>query len=437
MEKSLSLFELNNAVRRGIESKFTSRYWVRGELAEGRVAGNGHFYGELVERSQDEGTIVARARINCWASTYQLVRQDFVQHTGKELEAGLKVMVQVSVNFHEQYGYSLIVHDIDPTYTIGDAAIRRQQILEQLKADGLLTANRELPMSRLTLRIAVVSSRTAAGYGDFIDQLHCNKQGYRFRTCLFPALMQGKGLEQSIINALERIGEEARQWDAVVIIRGGGSTTDLSDFDSYTLAACVAQLPIPVITGIGHDRDSTVLDYVAHTSMKTPTAVATFLISMADAQAERIADLQRRVALAAQRHLLAAHRYLTEVSQRLAISAQRKLNTQQRKLDDFIVRLPVACRTIGDRQRNTLSSMETRMTTALRFVVQRQTHKAELIATRLQALDPLLPLARGYSITLHDGKLVNSVEDLTPGARLTTIVHSGEINSITTSWKKN
>ncbi len=432
----LSLYELNNRVRQNIESTFRSNCWVRGELAEGRRAANGHFYGELVERNGEGGDIIARARVNCWARIYAWVSDKFLSQTGKELSAGLKVLVQVKVTFHEQYGYSLTITDIDPSYTLGDAAQKRKQIIEQLRKDGLLTANAELPMPLLPQRIAVVSSATAAGYGDFTRQLLENGKGYYFTLQLFPALMQGTGVEKSIIDALSQIADEADRWDVVVIIRGGGATTDLSDFDNYPLAAFVAQMPLPVITGIGHDRDTTVLDSVAHTSLKTPTAVAAFLLELADKQAELLASLQQRIALAAQQNLLAQSRRLEELLRRLPLAAQRNLLTWSRRLDDLLHRMPLCISRMTAQHTNLLDRIWEQMASALRLSVQRQRHNLELFTARLDSLDPKLTLARGYSITICQGRLVRSIDDIAPGATLTTNLKDGTITSEITSWKK-
>ncbi len=437
MTEPLSLYELNHLVRQNIEGAFKGSYWVRGELAEGRKAANGHFYGELVERNDEGGDIIARARVNCWARTYASVSTNFLMQTGKELTAGLKVMVQVSVTFHEQYGYSLSIQNIDPSYTLGDAAQKRKQIIEQLRKDGLLNANAELPLPLLTQRIAVVSSATAAGYGDFTRQLMENEQGYYFHLQLFPALMQGNGVEQSIINALSQIADEADRWDAVVIIRGGGATTDLSDFDNYPLAAFVAQMPLPVITGIGHDRDTTVLDAVAHTSMKTPTAVAAFLIGQLDRQAELLASMQQRIALAAQQSLLVQNRRMDELLRRLPLAAQRNLTAQRRLLDDLVHRMPLFVSRFTARHTNYLDRLTAQMGSALRMYVQLRSHRLNLISTRLEALDPLLPLARGYSITTCQGRLVRSIDDVSAGDVLTTRLKDGTITSDISSWKKN
>lgn len=436
MEAILSLYELNNMVRELMEEGLPSRYWVRGELAEGRQAGGGHFYGELVDRDARGQNVTARARVNCWARTYALVRQDFLRQTGRELAAGLKVLLQVSVSFHEQYGYSLTIHDIDPTYTLGDAAAKRREIIEQLKKDGLLEANGELPLPLLTQRIAIVSSATAAGYGDFENQLEGNAQGYYFRTRLFPALMQGTGAPESIISALQQIAQEADQWDAVVIIRGGGATTDLSDFDSYPLAACVAQFTLPVITGIGHERDTTVLDVVAHTSLKTPTAVAAFLVERADAVARLLTSLEGRISLAAQKRLLGEQRWLDEARRRMTSAAQRSITTQRHRLNDLTLRLPLTCRSVIQRETNRLSTLQARSLPALRLRLQAERHHLQLLEARHQGLDPRRLLSRGYSITTCGGRVVRSLSDLKEGGEMVTMIENGSITSEIKSWKK-
>ena len=272
----LSLYELNNVVRSTLELTLEDSYWVVAELSEVRVAGNGHCYVEFVQKEEKGGMLLAKARGNIWRNTYNLLAPYFEQETGQRLAVGLTVLVNVSVSFHELYGYSLTVLDIDPTYTLGAVAQRRKEILALLEEDGVLTLNKELTLPRPLLRIAIVSSASAAGYGDFCDQI--KQSGLPFQLQLFPATMQGEGVEASVIAALEMIATEEENWDAVVIIRGGGAVSDLAGFETYLLAAHVAQFPLPVLTGIGHERDDTVVDLVAHTRLKTPTAVAAFLV---------------------------------------------------------------------------------------------------------------------------------------------------------------
>ena len=270
-------------------------YWVQAELSEVRTNATGHCYLEFVQKDPRSNNLIAKARGMIWSYVFRLLKPYFEESTGRLFTSGIKVQVKVTVQFHELYGYSLTVLDIDPAYTLGDMALRRREILAQLQEEGVLTLNKELEMPVLPQRVAVVSSATAAGYGDFCHQLHHNARGFFFYIELFPALMQGNQVEQSVLSALDEVYSRLREFDVVVIIRGGGATSDLSGFDTYLLAAACAQFPLPVITGIGHERDDTVLDSVAHTRVKTPTAAAELLISRMAEAADRLFDLSEHV----------------------------------------------------------------------------------------------------------------------------------------------
>jgi exodeoxyribonuclease VII large subunit len=278
-DKSLSLTELNLRVRDAIRDHLPDTYWIRAETSDVRPNRNGHCYLEFIEKDAARQSIIAKARGVIWSGVFQMLSAYFEKETGQPFTSGLNVLVRVSVEFHELYGYSLNVVDIDPSFTLGEIARHRQQVVKQLEEEGVLTLNKELPLPELANRIAVISSPTAAGYEDFRDQLLKNQAGLVFYTKLFPAVMQGDRSEASVIAALEKIFQHRHLFDAVAIIRGGGATSDLSCFDSYTVAAHVAQFPLPVVSGIGHERDITVLDIVAHTRAKTPTAVAEFFIA--------------------------------------------------------------------------------------------------------------------------------------------------------------
>ena len=299
----------------------------------------------------------------------------------------MKVLLRVYPQFHEAYGFSWIVTDIDPTYTIGDLARRRQEIIRQLKEEGVFDLQRELRLPLFCQRIAVISSETAAGYGDFCRQLEENSYGFRFSVTLFPAIMQGEQVEQSIIHALEQIWLKASSsYDAVIIIRGGGATADLSGFDTLALAENVAQFPIPIITGIGHDRDESILDMVAHQRVKTPTAAATLLIDNLKQVADRIADVRQRIPT-------------------LAVHA---ITDHQHRLELLKNRLPVA--------------IERRLTA--------QRHRLENLSIQLQGYDPQRLLSRGYSITLYNGHAVHDASQLKPGDEIETRVEKGTFKSI-------
>ena len=427
---TLTLYELNSIVQELIETEMPDTYWVQGELSEGRVGYGGHFYGELVEKSEKTGAIAAKARVTCWQNIYARVAAKFARATGESLRPGMKVLVEVSVSFHELYGYSLTIQDIDPTDTMGDMARRRQEILQQLEKDGLLHANAELPMPLVPRRVAVVSSASAAGYGDFCNQLEQNEYGFSFKVKLFPAVMQGARVEESLIEALNQIAGEADQWDVVVIIRGGGATSDLSDFDSYPLAACIAQMPLPVITGIGHERDETVLDYVAHTHLKTPTAVASFLIQcMADALAQ-LDDLQQRMVRSVEMRIMHEEQRLMRLTTLLPTVFRTQYERHSNRLSQLLPRYAMAFRALGERNTHRLDSLAQRLSAASSSKHQRESHRLDLLEQRLTGLDPKSLLQRGYSMTLTtDGQLLRDATKVNPGQTIITHLANGEIKS--------
>lgn len=402
-----TLSELNGLVRQSLEKALPETYWVTGELLQGGVGNGGHFYGELVGKDECDGRIVAKARLNIWASQFVRLRARFEMETGQTLRAGLKLQLLVRVSFHEQYGYSLVGVDIDSTYTLGDLARQRREILARLEQEGILHDNQTLSLPRMLNRIAVISSATAAGYGDFCDQLLRNDYGLRFTAKLFPALMQGLRTEDSVLQAMACVMDEVERWDALVIIRGGGATSDLADFESYALASAVAQFPIPVIVGIGHDRDETVLDYVAHTRVKTPTAAAAFLV---DHQKEEILSLG-------------------DFEARIMDAASLRLQREQQRLDRLATLVPMLFTRMKDRVEHNLALLEQRLATSAQRRVERETSRMQLLEQRLQLLDPKRLLQLGYSITTCNGMLVRDASQLKTGDELTTQLEQGTIQS--------
>ena len=386
IDKPFTLYSLNNLVRSAISEARPARYWVTGELSEVRETAVGHCYIELVERNEDTQETIAKARGTIWARTYSLLRPYFLEQTGQPFAAGLKVLLQVSVGFHELYGYTLDVCDIEPAYTIGDIARQRQLIIKRLTDEGVIGLNKELEFPLLPQRIAVISSATAAGYGDFCDQLLNNRYGFVFYPHLFPAPMQGNGAEQGIIAALDKIAENVDNWDAVVIIRGGGATSELGCFDTYDLANNCAQFPLPIITGIGHLRDESILDIVAHTSAKTPTAVAEFLIHA----------------------MLANESWLSELQNGIATAITKRMENEKKRIDTLVGQMPVY--------------------TAL--YMQAQRHKIDLFQRSIDAASPEHILSLGYSITRLNGKAVRNASALEPGAEVETTVADGTFTSI-------
>ena len=401
-------------------------YWVEAELLDCHE-GNGHCYMELVQKDEYSNTPVARARANCWRSTWMRLRPRFEKVTGQRLHAGMKVLLQVKATFHPAYGFSWNIIDIDPTYTMGDLARRRQEIIAALKEEGVFDLNKSIGIPMFAQRIAVISSETAAGYGDFCGQLADNPYGFQFSTRLFPAVMQGEMVEQSVISALDSINAEIEEFDVVVIIRGGGATSDLSGFDTLALAENVANFPLPVITGIGHDRDESVLDMISCVRVKTPTAVADFLISnLADTLAT-IEDLghrlvthikerlsEEKVRMSAIQSLLPTLFYrrkaretdiISSLSARIQTATVRRLQAESARIDGISQRLPLYATSRLDREK----------------------HRLEMISQRADAVNPIHILRRGYSIALHEGKAVKDSALLSPGDSIDIVMAEGKI----------
>ena len=333
----LTLFELNSLVRETLELEMPDEYWVEAEISELREV-NGHCYMGLIQKEEHSNTPVAKASAKCWRSSWVGIKNRFVQVTSKLPQQGMKMLLKVSAQFHENYGFSWIVSDIDPTFTLGDMAAKRQQILSQLEKEGVVNANKELELPLFTQRIAVVSSASAAGYGDFCNHLAENEYGYRFYTQLFAAIMQGEEVEQSVISAIEMIEDRRDEFDCIVITRGGGATSDLSGFDTLNLARKVAYCSLPVITAIGHDRDESVLDIISNKRLKTPTAAAAFFI-------DRLREVEQRLDEAYQRMLRTVqHVYDREKNRFLHLSSRIPTlfavveSKQKARLDALFVR---------------------------------------------------------------------------------------------------
>ncbi len=380
-------------------------YWVEAELSECRES-RGHCYMELIQKDEQTATPIAKASAKCWANKWLTIRPYFERTTGQQLHAGMKVLLQVYPQFHEAYGFSWIVTDIDPTYTLGDMARKRQEIIQKLKAEGVFDLQKELQLPVFCQRIAVISSQTAAGYGDFCNQLTDNPYGFKFETQLFPAIMQGEGVEQSIISALEQIYD--MPFDCVVIIRGGGATSDMSGFDTLALAENVANFPIPIITGIGHERDESILDMISHTRVKTPTAAAALLIDHLKGVLETIEGAQSMITHYVQQKLSIANSQLSIISEAIPRLFSIVKTRQEAKIDALYTRLP--------------------MLIERRFTSER--HRLQLMDEKLKALDPTLLLARGYSITMHNGRAVKDASQLPPGAEIETRLAKGTIHSV-------
>lgn len=358
--------------------------WVSAEvvgLSENRT---GHCYLELMEKN-DDGVIVAKAKATIWASLYKLIKPYFLRETGMPLAVGMTVALLVEVVYHPNYGASLNVKDINPSYTIGNRMLQRNKVISRLQTDGVFDMNKELPVPMLIRRIAVVTAQTAAGYGDFINEINKNQWGFAFQVTLFPALVQGEMAEASMVRALHQVAEQADSFDVVVVIRGGGSVADLACFDGYDLAYTVTQMPLPVIAGIGHDRDVSVLDMVAGLSLKTPTAVAQYLVQTMVEAYEKVLACQDRISRAVQ-HLL-------------------------------------------QRYENRLRTIETMLPLCASRCLEQKQHRLQLLERTVELLSPQSILKKGYTMTLKNGT-VASLQDLQAGDEISTVFHNGTVASV-------
>ena len=425
----MTLYELNSMVRDVVELGMPGSYWVEAELSEVRER-SGHCYMELVQKDLTGNSTVARASARCWRSTWASVRPGFEQVTGEHFRAGLKVLLQVHAQFHENFGFSWIVTDIDPAYTLGDMARRRQEIIRILKEEGVFDLNKELCLSLFASRIAVVSSESAAGYGDFCNQLDTNAYGFAFSVRLFPAVMQGERTEGSIISALDAINSEADDFDCVVIIRGGGAVSDLSAFDSLALAENVANFPLPVITGIGHERDESVLDMVANKRVKTPTAAAAMLIENLKHTYDRIVQAQERISVSVSRRMEYERVRLERVSGRIPVLFSLVKTRQQARIDSLFARVGAAAGRIVAEERLRLDRLSVALAPAVRQRLSAENHRLELLGQRISAVDPAILLRRGYSITLHNGRAVYSPGQLSDGDVIETRLAEGNVRSV-------
>lgn len=383
----VGLYDLNCQISACVEQQFAVPIWVSAEvvgLSENRT---GHCYLELMEKN-DDGVIVAKAKATIWASLYKLIKPYFLRETGMPLAVGMTVALLVEVVFHPNYGASLNVKDINPSYTIGNRMLQRNKVISRLQTDGVFGMNKELPMPILIRRIAVVTAQTAAGYGDFINELTKNQWGFSFQVTLFPALVQGEMAEASMVRALHQVAEQADSFDVVVVIRGGGSVADLACFDGYELAYTVTQMPLPVIAGIGHDRDVSVLDMVAGLSLKTPTAVAQYMVQTMVDVAEKVLACQDRISRAVQHLLQRYEQRLATIEMMLPLCASRCLEQKQ--------------------------------------------HRLQLLERTVALLSPQSILKKGYTMTLKNG-VVASLQDLQAGDEITTVFHNGSVKSIVES----
>lgn len=428
MTKTLSLFELNSLVADVINTTMSRSYWVEAELSEVRE-NRGHCYMELIEKNENSNVPIARASAKCWSNIWSAIKPYFIRITGQQIRAGMKVMLQVHAQFHPQYGFSWIVDDINPEYTMGDMMRKRQEIIRQLKEEGVYDLQKELSLPLFAQRIAVISSATAAGYGDFCNQLENNELGLYFHVELFPAIMQGDNVESSIIASLNHINNREEEFDCVVIIRGGGATADLSGFDTLGLAENVANFPLPIITGIGHERDESILDMVSYQRVKTPTAAAAYLINHLTSTLIRVESAQSTIIDYVKKALEIENMRIKHIGAQIPVLFSIVRTKQEARLESLFQRLFTASKELMKQSDFLLLSLQQRVQPAVRGRLSSEHHRLDVFEHRARLLDPTLLLKRGYSITLHDGKAIHNANDLKIGDTITTLLEIGQIES--------
>jgi exodeoxyribonuclease VII large subunit len=451
-ETSYTLLQLNSLIKNSVKDIFPETMWVTGEINEMNENSSGHCYLELVEKAQNSDQIIARAKANIWVMTWRMLKSYFETATGQEFQPGLKVMVSVSVEFHELYGFSLNIKDVDPIYTLGDLEQKKAEIIRQLEDEGIIDMNRSLELEPVPRRIAVISSQTAAGFQDFLHQIDNNAYGYKFSIRLFQAVMQGKQAEVSILQALDDINSQIHRFDAIVIIRGGGAKADLNCFNSYQVASHIAQFPLPVITGIGHERDTTIADMVAHTRMKTPTAVAEFLISMLEDFESLVSDMANQLTNASGKKLDKTKQNLTYLLNKVYPVIKSKISTEINKTTGIESRFPGSVRSFMLQkkfiQSHAAGQISTLVSGIIRFekeensrslanlkkqvrnFVEKSSYHLKYKEDTVNLYHPENMLRKGFALVTLNGKMVKSVKSLKKADNIETKFRDGRIESI-------
>ena len=426
--QGMTLSEFNARISQVINgTPALQNQWVIAETSDLRVV-RGHCYMELVEKDAN-GITIAKVNAAIWGSNYTRLNDKFKAATGADLTTGMKVLVLATATYHSQYGFKVVIYDIDPSYTMGDMARQRLEILKRLKTDGIIDMNKELPITDVPQRIAVISAAGAAGYGDFMNQLERNPYGLKFYTCLFGASMQGAQTVPTVLAALDRINSHADLFDAVVIIRGGGATSELNSFDNYDLAAAVAQFPLPVIVGIGHDRDETVLDFVAAVRVKTPTAAAEWLINRGTNALAHLDELQDAVVTSVRDTVGHAREQLAYYASMIPATARSIIDTNRIRLDNYTSNIPLAANNLIASQRTRLERALERMAAAVGTAMQREQQRLQALGDKAALLSPEGTLRRGYSLVMKDCKCVTAADQLHPGDQINVQFAIGTANA--------
>lgn len=432
---TITLQEFNNRIKRLLADPSVMNCWVVAETTDVRI--NQHCYLQLLEKNPKTGATVAKIKAIIWGNQFRLLNAQFKQVTGRDIGNDMKIMVCLSVNYSPQYGLTVVINDINPEFTLGDMERQRQEILNRLTQEGIIGQNKTVPVPPVLQRIAIVSAAGAAGYGDFMKQLTDNKYGVCFYPCLFQATMQGVKTVPTVLTALDKVEQNQHLFDCVVIIRGGGGTEELNSFDNYDLARRVATFPLPVIVGIGHERDITVLDYVAGIRVKTPTAAAEHIILQAANALAHIGDLSNQVVSIARDYIARAKEQLSYYAGNLPIMAQRIIDTNTLRLQNFIQNIPLHVQRRIEGENAQLARQKDAIKNAVAQVKMKETMRLEALGDKIELLSPRKVMARGYTLTTCEGKIMTDAAQLEAGKLVTIHFRDGKVVAGTQSVIKD
>lgn len=432
---TITLQEFNNRIKRLLADPSVMNCWVVAETTDVRI--NQHCYLQLLEKNPKTGATVAKIKAIIWGSQFRFLNARFKQVTGRDIGNDMKIMVCLSVNYSPQYGLTVVINDINPEFTLGDMERQRQEILNHLTQEGIIGQNKTVPVPPVLQRIAIVSAAGAAGYGDFMKQLTDNKYGVCFYPCLFQATMQGVKTVPTVLAALDKVEQNQHLFDCVVIIRGGGGTEELNSFDNYDLARRVATFPLPVIVGIGHERDITVLDYVAGIRVKTPTAAAEHIILQAANALAHIGDLSNQVVSIARDYIARAKEQLSYYAGNLPIMAQRIIDTNTLRLQNFIQNIPLHVQRRIEGENAQLARQKDAIKNAVAQVKMKETMRLEALGDKIELLSPRKVMARGYTLTTCEGKIMTDAAQLEAGKQVTIHFRDGKVVAGTQSVIKD
>lgn len=432
---TITLQEFNNRIKRLLADPSVMNCWVVAETTDVRI--NQHCYLQLLEKNPKTGATVAKIKAIIWGSQFRFLNARFKQVTGRDIGNDMKIMVCLSVNYSPQYGLTVVINDINPEFTLGDMERQRQEILNRLTQEGIIGQNKTVPVPPVLQRIAIVSAAGAAGYGDFMKQLTDNKYGVCFYPCLFQATMQGVKTVPTVLTALDKVEQNQHLFDCVVIIRGGGGTEELNSFDNYDLARRVATFPLPVIVGIGHERDITVLDYVAGIRVKTPTAAAEHIILQAANALAHIGDLSNQVVSIARDYIARAKEQLSYYAGNLPIMAQRIIDTNTLRLQNFIQNIPLHVQRRIEGENAQLARQKDAIKNAVAQVKMKETMRLEALGDKIELLSPRKVMARGYTLTTCEGKIMTDAAQLEAGKLVTIHFRDGKVVAGTQSVIKD